>query len=475
MKWFQENNDRFWIGLLATAILLNLFAIYNSDLGLDVHVKSAYVETDGGYVLDWGDTRQADPDASDPEQASVIDSPPLISQPLVSLIVLIFVLVYLSTLKNNIPIIGLILLHPTVIFSSGKSYDELMILSIFGAGALLLKNAYDNSENMNPKIRSKLLGYSIMIGAILLKFDSESWAELYLLGIILATILTTSVSKLKLNSQNMLIGGFLLGVITVFGIGLAGYGTSKVILDEPGRFLYSLPFAILDVIVIYTIFGMIIWPFVASTWGKMKHLKDDLVCELSFIVGGMIGLITTYVAVLWAYESMLWNSEWPWHMVTMGNNGRYITLIAIPLWVLISRVNEGIDWKNKKVFIGVLMILPFSLLAGFHGQTMWTDDAANSMDLETGDHFLFVSDATLGMHWLYTFHEPLDAEENNITGHWRSDESSWLNDLQNDLSHIDWLVLAPEIDDVPDGWQVKDSGNADYLNGGGKWRVLVRL
>ncbi len=475
MKWFEENNDRFWIGLLAVAVLLNLFAIYNSDLGLDVHVKSAYVETDEGYVLDWGDTRQSDPNASDPEQATIVDSPPSILPPLAGLILLILVFLSLSKLNNNIPIIGMILLHPTLIFSSGKSYDELMILSLFGAGVLLLNNAYTQSENSNAAIGAKLIAYTVMISAILVKLNSESWAELLILGIIISAIITINIPKLKLNPQHMLVGGFSLGMITILVLGIAGYGTSKIIIDEPARFLYSLPFAILDVVIIYTLFGMILWPYMSSTWEKMGEMDDDLACELSLIVGGMGGLITAYVAVLWTYESTLWDSEWPWHMLTMGNNGRYITLLAIPLWILVNRVNGEIDWKSKKVFIGILLILPFSLLAGFHGQTMWTDEAADSMELEEGDHFLFVSDATLGMHWLYTFHEPLDAEENNITGHWRSDQSSWENDLDGDLSHIDWLVLAPEIGDVPDGWQVKDSGTADYLNGGGTWQVLVRL
>jgi len=475
MKWFEENNDRFWIGLLVIAVLLNLFAIYNSDLGLDAHVKSAYVETDEGYVLDWGDTRQSDPNASDPEQASVIDSPPATLPPIVSLILLILVFLLLSSHNNNIPIIGIILLHPTLIFSSGKSYDELMILSIFGAGVLLLNNAYTSSENSDVALSSKLVAYAVMIGAILFKLNSDSWLELFVIGIVIATMISIYIPKLELNPRYILIGSFSLGMITIIGLGFVGHGTSKIIVDEPIRFLYSLPFAMFDVIIIYAIFGMILWPYVSSTWRKMGDLKDDLTCELSLIVGGMAGLITAYVAVLWTYESILWDSEWPWHMLTMGNNGRYITLLAIPLWILINRVNGDIDWKNKKVFIGILLIMPFSLLAGIHGQTMWTDDAADSMELEEGEHFLFVSDATLGMHWLYTFHEPLNAEENNITGHWRSDQSSWISDLDGDLSHIDWIVLSPEIDDVPVGWEVKDSGTADYLNGGGTWRILVRL
>tara|TARA_Y100000766_G_scaffold197308_1_gene169729 strand:+ start:1448 stop:2875 length:1428 start_codon:yes stop_codon:yes gene_type:complete len=475
MRWFEEKNDRFWIGLFAFAIILNLFAIYNSDLGLDVHVKSAYVEEEEGYVLDWGDTRQSDPDASDPEQATLVNSPPLISNPIASLLFLILIFIGLSTLNKNIPLIGLILLHPTVIFSSGKSYDELMVLSIFGMGALMLRNAYRNSGNRNTMLVYKLIAYSIMISAILFKLNSDYWAELYCLGIAIAAIFTIYIPKFNPNPRILLVGGFLSGVMTIVLLGLAGYGTSKIIFDEPTRFLYSLPFALFDVVIIYTIFGMIIWPYVFSTWEKMKHIKDDLTSELSLIVGGLAGLITAYVAVLWTYESTLWESEWPWHMFTMGNNGRYITMIAIPVWILIIRVNEGINWKNKKVFLGILLILPFSLLAGIHGQTMWTDEAADSMDLEEGDHFLFVSDSTLGMHWLYTFHEPLDAEKNNITGHWRSDQSSWKHDLDSGLSHINWLVLAPEIDELPDGWQISDSGEADYLNGGGTWKVLVRL
>ena len=101
MKWFEENNGRFWIGLLAFAVLLNLLAVYNSDLGLDVHVKSAYVETDDGYVLDCGVTRQSDPEASDPEQATIVDSPPSITPPIVGLILLVLVFVSFSKIDTN--------------------------------------------------------------------------------------------------------------------------------------------------------------------------------------------------------------------------------------------------------------------------------------------------------------------------------------------------------------------------------------
>ncbi|MDP6869841.1 MAG: hypothetical protein QGI21_03615 [Candidatus Poseidoniaceae archaeon] len=474
MKWFEERNDHFWIALLFVAISLNFFAMYNSDLGLDVHVKSAYIEADDGYALDWGDIRQSNPDASNPEEATVVDFSPYIWYPLIGLLILITLRFAFPIMKNNPAIIALILLHPTIIFSSGKSYDELTILSLFGLGSLLLNYSYSRSNQSKPSILINIIAYSVMVLALLLKVSIESMPLLFVIGLIIATTVTLTIPKIKLDPRHILIGSFVLGMAVVFALGFAGYGTSKIIVDEPLRFLYALPFAILDIVIIYGIFGMILWPFVKSTWEKLGELEDSFASEFAFIIGGMSGLITAYVAVLWAYESILWNSEWPLHMLTMGNNGRYITIISIPIWLLIKRVHGEIDWANKKLFVGILLILPFSLLAGIHGQTMWTDDAANSMDLETGEHFVFVSDATLGMHWLYTFHAPLEADENNITGHWRSDGVDWISELDGDLSHVNWIVLAPEINEIPDGWVLEDSGTADYLNGGGTWKVMTR-
>ena len=39
---------RFWQGLFVVAIILNVYVILNSDLGLDAHVEGAYVETGEG-------------------------------------------------------------------------------------------------------------------------------------------------------------------------------------------------------------------------------------------------------------------------------------------------------------------------------------------------------------------------------------------------------------------------------------------
>ena len=67
-----------------------------------------------------------------------------------------------------------------------------------------------------------------------------------------------------------------------------------------------------------------------------------------------------------------------------------------------------------------------------------------------------------------------NAEENNITGHWRSMDVNWVDDLEQNLSHVKVVVLSPDVDNVPTGWVIESSGEADLLNGGGEWRVLTR-
>jgi len=474
MKWYEENQDRFWQGILILAILLNIYALATSDFGLDTHQKMAYVEVEGGYALDWGDVRLDNPNASNPDDASVVTNPPLTagfsSETVLFSLIAISIIGYIIGMKKEF--IALILIHPALIFATGRGYDEPLI-ALLMAFLVLLMTLSENSKH--PWILKMLAGLPI-IGILLIKNTiPEDSLLIPTLILIIAMGISNYIPDRFFQPKKMLLGGFGLGVSLVLILGLIGRGTPSIIFDEPGRFLYAFPFAMIDVILIYGFIGMVIWPFIKQTWKNMESNRDRLVSELSLLIGGFTGLITMYVAVLWAYESMLWNSEWPWHMFTMGNNGRYITLLIVPIYFLIMRVNGVIDWNNVKVFIGVMLILPLSIAASLHGQTMWTDDAAESMEIEQNEHFLFVSDATLGMHWLYTFHEPLNAEDENITGHWRSDESKWQDDLNDNLSHINWIVLAPEITDNPSGWILHESGNADLLNGGGEWRVLKRV
>lgn len=470
MKWFENNQDLFWKSVLFLGIILNLLALIVSDNGLDYHVKSAYVEVEEGYSLDWGDVRLDNPNASDPNDATIYSVKPITSSGKVMAGFCIAILAAMTLLIDK-RFAGLILLNPAMIFSVGKGYDEPAIAVLMGMVAIMLHLSHKMKENWLVK---SFAGLPLVV-ILLMKNPSPSDSLLIPTILLIILLGCSCIIPVRFLRPRLMLGiGFSLGAGLILLLGILGMGTHSIILEETGRFLSALPFAFLDTVIIYGIFAMILWPFVKSTWQKMRTSEDRLVGELSFLIGGFSGVIMMYVAVLWTYESILWGSSWPWHMVTMGNNGRYITLLLIPAYMLFKQVNGEIDWQSKKVFFGILLILPFSLLAGLHGQTMWTDDAAESMDIQKNQDFLFVSESTLAMHWLYTFHGPLDAEKNNITGYWRSDTSSWDNDLTGNLSHIDWLVLAPEIEDNPSGWELYESGEVDFLNGGGEWRVFKR-
>lgn len=465
MKWFKDEPNRFWYSVLALGILLSIISTIVSDAGLDSHVKAAYIEVEGGYALDWGDTRLSDPTASEPDDAKVVTG---FTSGFSTLTGLIFFLLFIGlTARYDLKIAALIAINPALIFAIGRGYQEPIIMILFAIVAM----AFIMRSGQKSNIAWKLVAFVAFTGIIAVKGYS-----LHPILMVLALIMAGSayIPDRFFRPKRMLVGGFAGGISMVLVMGILGIGTPKVIIDEPIRFLYSVPFAFVDVIIIYGLFAMVLWPIAKSAWVKMADINDRRVGELALMVGSMAGFITMYVAVLWAYESILWNSEWPWHMAIMGNNGRYITIILFPAYLIVKWIDPQIDWNQKRAIIGIMLILPFSLIAGLHGQSYWTDEAAEGMDLEMGEHFLFVSDGTLGMHYLYTFHQPLDAAKMNITGHWRSDEADWQNQLNMELNHIDWIVLAPEITESPDGWTLENSGKADIFNGGGQWRVFTR-
>jgi hypothetical protein len=271
--------------------------------------------------------------------------------------------------------------------------------------------------------------------------------------------------------------------MTMIVIGMFDLQSTLAIMGEsPLRYVTALVFATIDLVFIFALFGMVLWPFLMPAVRALKTVEDSQLAVMCGYVAAMVTALVFYVAALWTYEASIWNAPWPWVIVTMGNNGRYITMLFLPMLFILKVLFQHAEIptfdspqeKAKVLGLTLLLLLPLSVLASLHGQTMWTDEAAEAMDLEKGDAFLFVSQDTLGMHWLYTFYEPLDSEENNITGHWRSADAAWQVHLDDSLTHVKTLVTSPDVTLTPNGWSVQSSGEVDLLNGGGEWRVLTR-
>lgn len=488
MVLFNFEDERTWKRLLVLGLLLNLVVCFSSDLGLDSHVKMA-VDAEGG--LPWGDLRPEIAGVSDPSDAGERTVLPMYSGSEASIkafaLVTFFALVGYVHRSIGERSAAILALSPAFIFSIGRGYEEVYFALAFALAFGLFTGLW--SSNMRL-LQSLTGGCTLMMIPYAKGMTEPSSVVFYgaflgLIGFAWQALQERESSRFAWMRNPFKASCAAIGVIGTFML-LAGIfdatPTFGVMKDSPVRFMSAIAFSLFDAIGLFVLFGMVLWPLLKPAVAALRATDDPQIATMAAMIASAMTAIVFYIAALWTYESMLWGASWPGIVWTMGNNGRYITLLFIPLVVLLKqlRLEAGTPTFEvpgvhiRAIGVTLLMLVPLSLLAGLHGQTMWTDEAAEEMNLQSGDHFLFVSDATLGMHWLYTFYEPLDADAKNLTGHWRSTDTNWIGDVEADLSHVTMIVLAPEVDNVPTGWSVESSGEADLLNGGGEWRVLTR-
>nr|MCS5535011.1 hypothetical protein [Candidatus Poseidoniales archaeon] len=315
-SFFQQ--PQFWKGLFLLAIVLNLVAIFTSDLGLDAHVEGAYVETEDGWALDWGDVRTNDPQASDPSNArevpvSSITPGTIMPFALLGMIIAILVAVRMDCSRETITVL---MLNPALIFSIGRGYSEYAYLSMIGIAWAIwrMSKNYESERGKIARMTAIVIASMLILLVLLLKWKLEPMS--LLLPLIFLTGVGIFIDRAPndwFNPQRTLAVGFGSGVLSIVVLGLLGYGSFSIVTSQPFRFIQALPIAIIGVIIIYGMVGMVLWPFAKNFWVNMAENDDRLTGELSLFIGTMAGAIVAYVACLWTYESILWDSAWPWH------------------------------------------------------------------------------------------------------------------------------------------------------------------
>ena len=488
MERLKFKDERLWKGLLVLGILLNILVCFTSDLGLDTQVKMA---VDDNGSLPWGDLRPDTLGESDPEDGGQRVVLPLygLSEAAIKATALLtfFGLIGCLLRWTGVHSAAIMSLSPAFIFSIGRGYEEVYLAAFCSLSFILLTGIASNKnrilQNFSGGLIFMLIPYAkgfvnlnfIFFGGLILGLLATMWGEIYARG----------GEKTRWMSKPHIVSIVVFSIVSLSMVilGIIGYNSTLAILaDNPIRYMTAIGFSFLDVVILFTLFGMVAWPFVRPMMSIITSIEDSDIAIMAGYIVGIMTAIVLYVAALWTYEASIWNAEWPGIVWTMGNNGRYITMLFIPFVLLLKHLSNQVDIptydspgsKIKVVAVTLFILLPLSLLASVHGQTMWTDEAAEAMNLGEQEHFLFVSEDTLAMHWLYTFYAPLDAEEKQITGHWRSIDSSWELDLNTSLSQVNTLVTSPDVMFTPEGWIVRSSGEVDFLNGGGEWRVLTR-
>ena len=488
MERLNFEDDRFWKSLLILGILLNVLVCFTSDLGLDTQVKMA---VDENGALPWGDLRPDTIGESDPDDGGQRTVLPLYGFSETGLkaatLLTFFGLVACLFRWTGVRSATILSLSPAFIFSVGRGYEEVYLAAFCTLSFILLTGIVSTKNRIVQNIGGGLIfmlmpyakGFTdlngVLLGGFLLATVTTVWREVHARG----------GEKTHWMSKPHIVSIAVCSLVTLSMVilGILGYNSTLAILAEnPVRYTTAFAFSLLDVVVLFTLFGMVAWPFVQPMLSAMSSIEDSDIAMMAGYIVGIMTAIVFYVAALWTYEASIWGAEWPGIIWTMGNNGRYITMLFIPLVLLLKQLSHHVEIPTyespgsqlKVMGFTLLLLLPLSLLASVHGQTMWTDEAAQAMNLSEEEHFLFVSEDTLAMHWLYTFYAPLDAEEKQITGHWRSIDSTWVLDLNTSLAQVTTLVTSPDVTFTPDGWSVHSSGEVDLLNGGGEWRVLTR-
>ncbi len=514
-------------------IILHIIVTSVSEIGLDAHVHATYVTVEDGTGedrLDWGHTRPVDSQSSDPSYSPEIGgtywawhawfglwfdvmghSTEAIQTGALLLAALMLFIVWRCTerlygTEEAARLTALVSINPALLFAAGRVYpEEFMLIAISIALLTLLLGLRTGGKGM--PLLWLMAPAAVLFGATVKGIDPTAAVLIFIIGFIAFAIDESNELLVKVTRRPHRAFIASSGAVVLVFLGFALFApaglTVSSLREAPLRFLSAVMFSILDVAIIFMLFGMVLWPFIKDSLSAGFTLVDREAGLLAGVIGGMTTAIVLYVAALWTHESLLWNAEWPWMIWSMGNNGRYATMLMIPCFWYVMRIRqlqveereeekeveeevgyhslENLGMKWRSVLIGICLLLPLSLLVAFHGQTSWTGDAAEYLSTEMDDEqdFLFVSEATLGMHWLYSFHLEVDADgTRNITGHWRAMDSSWQDELLNgtefedrgNLSNVKWVILSPEVgeDFSHQDWQQANSGIAPWLNGGGR-------
>ena len=491
----ESNQHRLWWGLLIFGLLLHLSSISSSDYGLDTHLHLAAIESneDGTPNLEWGDVRPEDPLASNPNDEQIIERGwwqllelyPSWLLPFAAFLPMLALLGLLLVMTNGRPhLAALASIHPSLIFATGRLYPESTVaLAVAG---IILASLHLFKQRGWPILQWVLLAVASIHLLVLVKGLSSTVGWCLVTVFFLWIVLDRTVPRFQAYSRDPMMAlsiSIPLVLVAMIGASWTTGGSLRTIQTHSVAWLFSLLIAFLDGFVLYLLVGLCCWPFIKDLITSSRTSNENgFVFILVFVASGTL-LMSMWIASLWVFEADQWNLPLWENMILLGNNGRYMTALLFPLMFLLHQsLGEKIAIINRPLLLALLIVLPLSMLAGMHGQTMWTDDAAQSFadDINAGEDFLYIDDEALAMHWLYTFRIELDSEgDRNITGHWRAPDSNWQLELQGqaiqnrgDLTNVRYLVVAPDVAvDMPDGWERMASGEAPLLNGGGEWKV----
>ena len=345
MVLFNFDDDRTWKGLLVLGLLLNLMVCFTSDLGLDTHVKMAVDERGG---LPWGDLRPDSAGYSDPADVGERSVLPIYqaSEGVIKATALVILVGLIAYVHRTVGLrtAAVLSLSPALIFSIGRGYEEVHMALAFGLAFGLFTQLWSKQQPFAQNLLGGLLlmfipfskGMAepshVLGGAVLLGVFGTLWQVAQTAEHDRLQWLKRPLPAATASASTVFAFIFMVGITR-------SSPTLGVMVDVPLRYASAVALAVLDVILIFTLFGMVLWPLVRPTLQRLGSVEDAQISTMLAMIAAAMTALVLYVAALWTYESVLWGASWPGVVFTMGNNGRYVTLLYIPLVVFLNHMH----------------------------------------------------------------------------------------------------------------------------------------
>ena len=473
MEQEESLRQRRWAVLFVLGILLHGYAAFHSDLGLDAHVRLNALndETSEGQDLAWGAPRISG--SSSLDSSTVYDGyiPPWntgeAAMKITALASLVFVAAMVSCRPRHQtstvrfePLWGaLLMLSPVLMFSTSRGYDEAPLALLMGLGVVGFW--FNRGESIaHQRLNGGFMATSVLFVMVWKGFSPMASFVVWLVMLLLTEAWVMLNRSGSYTGEGQHLGnpwsmGLLTFVLVYFGVMFVGFisstGTFSIIGQQPLNFVIASLFALFDTVVLYLLMGCLLWPFFVHRWARLRAARGPGLTMLVVYISGVLAGLVAYIATLWTLEASLWNMSLAHVMVVLGNNGRYATLLLIPL-VALLRWSDMVEDDEPEVetrhsLRAIVLVLPFLLFTTLVGHQIWSEDAGEHLAdswTDDDDTVLLIAPESMAMHHLYVIKTNLDLEGSmDVNGLWATpDEAPAL--MEEHAATIDYVLLAPE-------------------------------